>query len=65
MLGHDFEEMEATVGVEFGYLEVKDVDRDDPNVGLSVQLWDTCKSLKKYIIILLAGAERYRSITTR
>ena len=43
LLGHEFEEMEATVGVEFAYLEAKDVDKEDPNVGLSIQLWDTCK----------------------
>jgi GTPase SAR1 family protein len=42
LLGEEFEELEATVGVEFGYLEAKDVDRDDPNISLSVQLWDTC-----------------------
>ena len=53
LLGEEFEELEATVGVEFGYLEAKDVDRDDPNISLSVQLWDT------------SGAERYRAITTR
>ena len=51
-MGEEFEELEATVGVEFGYLEAKDVDRDDPNISLSVQLWDT------------SGAERYRAITT-
>ena len=43
LLGEEFEELEATVGVEFGYLEAKDVDKDDPSVSLSVQLWDTCK----------------------
>ena len=39
LLGEDFEELEATVGVEFGYLEAKDVDRDDPNISLSVQFF--------------------------
>lgn len=43
LLGEEFEELEATVGVEFGYLEAKDVDKDDPTTGLSIQLWDTCK----------------------
>jgi ribosome biogenesis GTPase A len=47
ILGHDFQELEATVGVEFGLIDVKDVDPDDPNVVLSIQIWDTC--IKKYI----------------
>lgn len=42
LLGQDFQELEATVGVEFGYIDVKDVDPDDPNVILSIQIWDTC-----------------------
>jgi hypothetical protein len=42
ILGHDFQELEATVGVEFGLIDVKDVDPDDPNVVLSIQIWDTC-----------------------
>lgn len=46
LLGQDFEELEATVGVEFGYLEAKDIDKEDPSVSLSIQLWDTCKILK-------------------
>ena len=44
ILGHDFQELEATVGVEFGLIDVKDVDPDDPNVILSIQIWDTCKN---------------------
>jgi GTPase SAR1 family protein len=43
ILGHDFQELEATVGVEFGLIDVKNIDPDDPNVVLSIQIWDTCK----------------------
>lgn len=43
LIGSDFQEVEATVGVEFGYIDIKDIDPDDPNVQLSIQLWDTCK----------------------
>ena len=43
LIGSDFQEVEATVGVEFGYIDIKDVDPEDPNVQLSIQLWDTCK----------------------
>lgn len=50
-MDQEFQEYEATIGVEFGFLEAKDVDQDDPNISLSIQLWDT------------SGAERYRAIT--
>jgi small GTP-binding protein len=53
LLGQEFQEYEATVGVEFGFIEAKDVDKEDSSISLSIQLWDT------------SGAERYRAITTR
>jgi GTPase SAR1 family protein len=43
LLGHDYEELEATIGVEFGFVEVTNIDKDDPSVSLNVQVWDTCK----------------------
>lgn len=43
LLGHEFQELEATVGVEFGFIDIKNIDPDDPNKILSVQIWDTCK----------------------
>ena len=52
IIGEEFKEMEATIGVEFMYLKVKDVDQEDPNRTLSIQIWDT------------SGAERYKAITT-
>ncbi len=52
IMGEEFKEMEATIGVEFMYLNIKDIDKDDPNKTLSIQIWDT------------SGAERYRAITT-
>lgn len=42
LLGHDYEELEATIGVEFGFVEVTNIDKDDPSVSLNVQVWDTC-----------------------
>jgi hypothetical protein len=41
-MGEDFQELEATVGVEFTYLDVKDADPEDPSREISIQIWDTC-----------------------
>ena len=42
IMGEDFQELEATVGVEFTYIDVDEVDPEDPNRKLSIQIWDTC-----------------------
>ena len=60
ILGQEFQELEATIGVEFGYYDVNDIDQEDSSVKFNLQIWDTCK-----IIIIVAGAEKYRAITTR
>lgn len=39
-MGREFKEMQATVGVEFGEFEVKEI---EANINLSIQIWDTCK----------------------
>ena len=52
ILGQDFKEMESTIGVEFGYLNIKGIDPEHPEITLCIQIWDT------------SGAERYRAITT-
>ncbi len=43
LLGQEYKELEATIGVEFGNIEAIDIDKQDPNVSLNVQVWDTCK----------------------
>ena len=44
--------MEATIGVEFMYVNIKEIDKEDSNKTMSIQIWDT------------SGAERYKAITT-
>ena len=43
IMNQNFQELEATVGVEFTYVDVADVDPNDPSKVLSIQIWDTCK----------------------
>lgn len=52
ILSKEFEDTQSTIGVEFGYLTINNIDKDDPSIKLCIQIWDT------------SGAERYRSITT-
>ena len=52
IIGEDFREMEETIGVEFMYVNIKEIDKEDPNKTMSIQIWDT------------SGAERYKAITT-
>ena len=48
IMNQDFQELEATVGVEFTYVDVNDADPNDPSKVLSIQIWDTCKSIIIY-----------------
>lgn len=45
ILGEPFEEMEATIGAEFGEIMVKFIDKSDPDIVVSIQIWDTCIQL--------------------
>ena len=42
IIGQQFEELEPTVGVEFTYIDINDIDPDDKEKKLSIQIWDTC-----------------------
>jgi len=43
VLGQEFQELEATIGVEFGCVVVKNIDPEDPDITINIQIWDTCK----------------------
>ena len=49
IIGQEFEELEATVGVEFTYIDINDIDPEDPEKKLSIQIWDTCIKIIYYI----------------
>ena len=42
ILGEEFQELEATVGVEYKYIDVQNVDPNNPQLSISIQIWDTC-----------------------
>ena len=35
--------LEETVGVEFTFIDIFDVDPDNPDIKLTIQIWDTYK----------------------
>jgi len=39
----DFKQDE-TVGVEFTFLDILDIDPDNPDIKITLQIWDTCNS---------------------
>lgn len=42
IMGQEFQDLEATVGVEYTYIDIPNIDPDNPNISLSIQIWDTC-----------------------
>ena len=42
ILGEEFQEPVATVGVEYTYIDVQNVDPNNPQLSISIQIWDTC-----------------------
>jgi len=49
LMGEDFIPHQATIGVDFTYVENKIPDEDDPSKTnkISLQIWDTCKIKNK------------------
>ena len=36
---------EETIGVEFTFLDILDIDPDNPDIKITIQIWDTCNFL--------------------
>ena len=62
IMNQDFQELEATVGVEFTYVDVGDVDPNDPSKVLSIRIWDTCNYNINNILIIFLKYSRSRKI---
>ena len=53
IMGQDFQGLEPTLCLEFTYIDVDDVDPNDPSKVLSIQIWDICKLIKFNNILLI------------
>ena len=42
ILNQEYKKQEETVGVEFAFLDIPNVDPDNPDVKITIQIWDTC-----------------------
>jgi GTPase SAR1 family protein len=58
LIGQEFKDFEATVGVDFSEYLIKNVDEKDPEVCLSVQIWDTCN---KFFILFISRSRKIQS----
>ena len=45
ILKKESNKQEETVGVEFAFIDITDIDPVNPNIKLTIQIWDTCKIL--------------------
>ena len=44
IIDKEFCELEATIGVEFTFVDIDHIDEKDPSIVISIQIWDTCKT---------------------
>ena len=51
ILNQEYNKQEETVGVEFAFLDISDVDPDNPDIKITIQIWDTCKYFNLILII--------------
>ena len=49
ILNQENYKQEETVGVEFAFIDILDIDPDNPDIKLTIQIWDTCN----FIILIL------------
>ena len=56
IIGENFEELEPTIGVEFAFYNIDNIDPEDPNKKISIQIWDTC--IKIYINIKISRSRK-------
>ena len=56
IIGENFEELEPTIGVEFAFYDIDNIDPEDPNKKISIQIWDTC--IKIYINIKISRSRK-------
>lgn len=49
LFNEEFEELESTIGVEFGIYSSKDVDPEEKTKRVDFQVWDTCIFLTKLV----------------
>ena len=54
ILNQDKFKDEETVGVEFAFIDILDIDPDNPDIKLTIQIWDTCN----FIILILIQQEQ-------
>ena len=43
ILNQEFNKQKETVGVEFTFIDIDDIDPDNPDITITIHLWDTCK----------------------
>ena len=43
ILNQEYKKPEETVGVEFTFIDITNVDPDNPDIKITIQIWDTCK----------------------
>ena len=71
LMGDDFIPCQATIGVDFTYLENQVKDDEDPKKvnKISLQIWDTCKNIFYNNINLINSRSRkiqsYNNITSK